>query len=152
MATYYPITMPIQQQQPTFLPPRQRRRRRVQRKPANTNGFDKKIADLTKKLERLMPKDKTSGYYSLQASYGQDPPKLLVQPTLDTDIRHRISNVDLQKLTTDIKKRLQVGAGAITKDPNGRLTVHLQFIPPGAAAGRAFIPLKHEAADTEEDV
>lgn len=144
--------MPVQQQ-PTFLPPRQRRRRRVQRNQPTNNGFGKKIDELTKKLEKLMPKQVNNSYYSLQASYGQDLPKLLVQPTLDTDIRHRIANTDLQKLTTDIKKRLQVGAGSITKNPNGQVTVHLQFIPPGAMSqGRTFIPLKHEAADTEEDV
>ncbi|AIJ50569.1 putative nucleocapsid protein [Ball python nidovirus 1] len=152
MATYYPVQMPIVQPQQTFLPPRQRRRRRVQRRNGNGNqSFTKQIKDLTDKVSKLMPKNKETNYYSLQAAYGQEAPELLVQPTLESDVRYRIAKADLQKLTTDVKKRLQAGAGSITKNPSGQVTVHLQFLPPGAAS-RTFIPLKHDGAETEEEV
>nr|QFU19713.1 putative nucleoprotein [Serpentovirinae sp.] len=152
MATYYPISMSMpMQSQPALLPPRQRRRRRVRRGNVNSQNVSKQLKELTQQFSKLMPKNKDSVHYSLQASYGQEQPELLVQPTLDSDVRYRIAKSDLSKLTTDVKKRLQAGAGSITKNPNGQVTVHLQFFPPGAV-GRAFIPLKHEGAETEEEV
>nr|QFU19751.1 putative nucleoprotein [Serpentovirinae sp.] len=153
MATYYPIQLPVQQPQPTFLPPRPRRRRRVN-KPKNTGpDLNKKINDLSKKLEKLLPKANTSNYYSLQASYGQDLPHLLVQPSLETDLRYRMAKDDFVKLTNDVKKRLTAGAGSITKDPTGKITVHLQFMPSGVATNsRAFVPIKHDSAETEDEV